>query len=172
MEGSVFYQYRRQAVRRVVTVGFAGAAALGLGPAGAGVVAASNLPAPVPGVGGYQSLSGSTTPPAESDCNSVGRRCFTPTSMQASYNLPPLYAAGDEGQGMTIAIIDSFGNPNMASDLGNFNTQMGLQHMCGEPGQACGPGVPTFQHVFWDGKTEVKTPPPGSQGTGLQARTA
>ena len=81
----MFYQYRRQAVRRVVTIGFAGAAALGLGPAGAGVVAASNLPAPVPVVADYQYLSGSTTPPAESDCNSVGRRCFTPTSMQAAY---------------------------------------------------------------------------------------
>src|SRR5215471_3473657 len=170
MEGSVFYQYRRQAVRRVVTIGIAGAAALGLGPAGAGVVAASNLPAPVPVVADYQYLSASTTPPAESDCNSVGRRCFTPTSMQASYNLPPLYAAGDEGQGKTIAIIDSFGNPNMASDLGNFNTQMGLPHMCGEPGVTCSAGMPTFQHVYWNGKTQVKAPPPNSKGAGTQVR--
>src|SRR5215831_10283116 len=170
MEGSVFYQYRRQAVRRVVTIGFAGAAALGLGPAGVGVVAASNLPAPIPAVADYQFLSGSTTPPAESDCFSVGRRCFTPTSMQASYNLPPLYAAGDEGQGMTIAIIDSFGNPNMASDLGNFNTQMGLPHMCGEPGVTCSAGMPTFQHVYWNGKTQVKSPPPNSKGAGTQVR--
>jgi subtilase family serine protease len=91
--------------------------------------------------------------------------------MENSYNLLPLYAAGNEGQGMTIAIIDSFGNPNMASDLANFDTQMGLPHMCGEPGQACGAGIPTFQHVFWNGNTEVKTPPAGSHGTGLQART-
>jgi len=170
MEGSVFFQYRRQAVRRVVTIGFAGAAALGLGPAGAGVVAASNLPAPIPVVSDYQYLSGSTIQPAESDCFSVGRRCFTPASMQASYNLPPLYAANDQGQGMTIAIIDSFGNPNMASDLGNFDTQMGLQHMCGEPGVTCSAGMPTFQHVFWNGKTQVKAPPPGSNGTGSQTR--
>src|SRR5690349_18913799 len=107
MEYSVFDQYRRQAVRRAVTIGFAGAAAVGLGPAGTGVVAASNLPAPIPAVADYQFLSGSTTQPAESDCFSVGRRCFTPASMQASYNLPPVYAANDEGQGMTIAIIDS-----------------------------------------------------------------
>src|SRR5215469_10032397 len=89
-----------------------------------------------------------------------------------SYNLPTLYAAGDEGQGVTIAIIDSFGNPNMASDLANFDTQMGLQHMCGEPGQACGPGIPTFQHVYWNGKTEVKSPPANSNGTGSQDRNA
>jgi subtilase family serine protease len=91
--------------------------------------------------------------------------------MQNSYNLPPLYAAGDEGQGMTIAIIDSFGNPNMASDLANFDTQFGLPHMCGEPSQACGSGVPTFTHVFWNGKTQVKSPPP-NMGTGLQNRDA
>jgi subtilase family serine protease len=33
---------------------------------------------------------------------------------------------------VTIAIIDSFGNPNMASDLADFNSQMYLQHMRGE----------------------------------------
>jgi subtilase family serine protease len=92
--------------------------------------------------------------------------------MEHSYNLPPLYAAGDAGQGVTIAIIDSFGNPNMASDLANFDTQMGLQHMCGEPGQACGPGIPTFQHVYWNGKTEVKSPPPNSHSPGSQDRNA
>jgi subtilase family serine protease len=60
----------------------------------------------------------------------------------------------------------------MASDLANFDTQMGLPHMCGEPGQACGAGTPTFQHVFWNGKTEVKAPPPNSQDPGLQARNS
>lgn len=90
--------------------------------------------------------------------------------MQNSYNLPPLYAAGNAGQGVTIAIIDSFGNPNMASDLANFDTQMGLPHMCGEPGAACGGGAPTFTHVYWNGQTQVKSPPPNSNGTGLQER--
>ena len=166
----MFHQYRHRAVRQAVTVTFVGAAALGLGPAGAGIVAAGSLPAPIPAVSDFQFLSGSTTQPAETDCFSVGRRCFTPTSMQASYNLPPLYTAGNNGSGMTIAIIDSFGNPNMASDLGNFNTQMGLPHMCGEPGVTCTAGMPTFQHVYWNGKTQVKAPPPMSKGAGLQTR--
>jgi len=168
----VFHEHMRKTVRQVVTVSFAGAAALGLGPAaaGAGIAAAGSLPAPIPAVSDYQYLSASTTPPAETDCNSVGRRCFTPTSMQASYNLPPLYAANEAGQGVTIAIIDSFGNPNMASDLGNFNTQMNLPHMCGEPGVTCTAGMPTFQHVYWNGKTQVKAPPSGSNGAGSQTR--
>jgi subtilase family serine protease len=170
MEDSVFHQHMRQAAGRVVALTFAGAAALGLGPAGAGIAAAGNLPLPRPAVAEYQFLSGSTTPPSEADCFSVGRRCFTSASMQASYNLPPLYRAAHEGQGMTIAIIDSFGNPNMASDLGNFDTRMGLAHMCGEPGLACAPGMPTFQHVYWNGQTQVKAPPSGSNGAGIQAR--
>jgi subtilase family serine protease len=133
---------------------------------------ASTLPAPVPAFADYHLLTAGTTPPTEADCFAIGRRCFTPRSMQNSYNLPPLYAAGNQGQGATIAIIDSFGNPNMASDLANFDTQMGLPHMCGEPGQPCGAGIPTFRHVYWNGKTQVKSPPPKSKGTGQQDRNA
>jgi subtilase family serine protease len=149
-----------------------GAAVLAGAPASSAGRATSSLPAPVPAVSDYQLLTASTTPPTEAQCFAVGRRCFTATAMQNSYNLPPLYAQGNEGQGVTIAIIDSFGNPNMASDLANFDTQMGLPHMCGEPGQACGPGIPTFQHMYWNGTTQVKAPPPGSNGTGLQNRDA
>ncbi len=145
---------------------------LGVASAAAPELAAGGLPAPVPAVAEYQFLSAGLAPPAQSDCSSVGRRCFTSASMQNSYNLLPLYAAGNKGQGVTIAIIDSFGNPNMASDLANFDTQMGLPHMCGEPGQTCGPGTPTFQHVYWNGKTQVKAPPPKSKGTGQQDRNA
>jgi subtilase family serine protease len=149
-----------------------GAAVLAGGPAGSPALASGSLPVPVPTVSDYQLMSSQTTPPTEADCFAIGRRCFTASAMQNSYNLPPLYAMGDEGQGVTIAIIDSFGNPNMASDLANFDTQMGLQHMCGEPGAACGAGIPTFTHVYWNGKTQVKSPPPKSKGTGLQARDA
>jgi len=169
MEDSVSQVHLRGIARQVVTLAF-GAAVLGIGPAGSVALTAASLPSPVPTVGEYQYLTASTTPPTEANCFSVGRRCFTSTSMQNSYNLPPLYASGNEGQGMTIAIIDSFGNPNMASDLGNFDTQMGQQHMCGEPGVTCAPGMPTFEHVFWNGVTQVKAPPPGSNGTGQQTR--
>ena len=30
--------------------------------------------------------------------------------------------------------------------------------------------MPTFQHVFWNGVTQVKSPPPGSNGTSSQTR--
>jgi subtilase family serine protease len=145
---------------------------VGIGAAGSAAVTTGGLPVPIPTVAEYQFLSNGVTPPSQGDCGSVGRRCFTASSMQSSYNLGPLYAAGHSGQNVTIAIIDSFGNPNMASDLGNFNTQMGLPHMCGEPGAACGAGIPTFQHVYWNGKTQVMAPPPKSNGTGQQDRNA
>jgi subtilase family serine protease len=51
-----------------------------------------------------------------------------------------------------------------------FNTQMGTAHMCGEPGVTCSSGMPTFQHVYWNGKTIVKEAPPNSNGTGQQTR--
>jgi subtilase family serine protease len=146
------------------------AAMLAGGPATAGGAAAASLPVPIPAVSDFQLMTGSVTPPAETDCFSVGRRCFTPGPMRTSYNLDPLYAAGDSGQGVTIAIIDSFGNPNMASDLANFNSQMGTQQMCGEPGVTCTSGMPTFQHLYWNGKTMVKAPPAKSKGTGIQTR--
>jgi subtilase family serine protease len=161
----------RRFVRAVAVLVVVGAAGLGSASAHTGKPASRGLLNPVPAITDYQLMTADITPPTESDCFAIGRRCFTPTSMQNSYNLPPLYAAGDEGQGVTIAIIDSFGNPNMASDLANFNTQMGLPHMCGEPGQACGSGIPTFTHVYWNGKTQVKSPPPNTQGTGLQDRS-
>jgi subtilase family serine protease len=161
-------QFRLPA-RPAAAVLICGAAALTGGPAGSAAVAAS-VPEPVPAVAEYSFETASLTPPAESHCIAEGRRCFTAAAMEASFNLPPLYALNDKGQGVTIAIIDSFGNPNMASDLANFDTQMGLPNMCGEPGAACGADIPTFTHVYWNGKTEVKTPPSNARDPGLQTR--
>src|SRR5215831_15108583 len=58
-----------------------------------------------PAVAEWQFLGSGTTPPTEADCFAVGRRCFTPSAMESAYNLLPLYAAGNEGQGITIAVI-------------------------------------------------------------------
>lgn len=169
----MFRLQQRLAARPVATLALCGGIALMGAPAGSTALAAtSSLPVPVPAVSDYQLLTSSTTPPTEADCFALGRRCFTAAAMEASYNLGPLYTMKDDGRGVTIAIIDSFGNPNMASDLANFDAQMNLPHMCGEPGQACGAGTPTFQHLFWNGKTEVKTKPPGAHDPGLQDRTA
>jgi subtilase family serine protease len=85
----------------------------------------------LPAVAEWQLISSDTTPPSESDCFAGGIRCFTPTAMRAAYNYPPLFTAGYDGKGITIAIIDSFGSPTIASDLHVFDTAFGLQPMCG-----------------------------------------
>src|SRR5215467_6226602 len=98
-----------------------------------------------------QQVASGVTPPTESACFAVNRRCFTPSSMQASYNLGPLYAAGKDGHGFTIGIVDSYGSDTMAHDLNVFDTQMGLPHMCGEVDAngpiPCTSGMPTFSTV-------------------------
>jgi subtilase family serine protease len=120
-----------------------------------------------PAVAESQFLTSSITPPTESACFAIGRRCFTPSAMENSYNLLPLYAAGNEGQGKTIAVIDSFGSATIASDLSNFNTQFGLPHLCGEPGAACGPGIPTFTILQVQGSPPPNPQPPNN-GTGQE----
>jgi subtilase family serine protease len=126
------------------------------------------LPLPQPLYSDALLITSSTTPPSEADCFAIGRRCFTATAMQNSYNLAPLYAAGNQGQGVTIAIIDSYGSDTIAYDLSVYNTQMGLPHMCGEPGAACGAGIPNFTQLTLQGSPATIALPPKSKGTGLQ----
>ena len=160
----------RFVVRSAALVAVLGAASLAIASAGAQRTGAHRSPTVKPTVTDAQLVSTDLAPPTEAQCFARGRRCFTASAMQSSYNLGPLYAAGANGRGVTIAIIDSFGNADMAADLANFDTQMGLPHMCGEANYTCQPGDPTFTHVSWNGNTEVKSPPPNSNGTGLQER--
>ncbi|MEP6697273.1 MAG: S53 family peptidase [Pseudonocardiales bacterium] len=127
------------------------------------------MPAPRPAVSEFTHLTSSTTPPSEADCYSAGRRCFTPQSLRASYGVDRLIAAGKDGSGVTIAIVDSFGYPTVASDLKVYSQQFGLPMMCGFPGVTCTAGMPTFSELKI-GNTQVKAPPPGSKGTGQEAR--
>jgi len=134
------------------------------GPATAGVFH--------PTVSDYVQVSASTTPPTQAQCASVGRRCFSPQSIRAAYNLQPLYSAGFDGRGQTIAIVDSYGSDTMSHDLHVFNTAFGLQPMCGEEGVVCTPGMPSFDELHVQGSPATKAPPPTSKGTGQEDRSA
>src|SRR5690348_12460361 len=68
------------------------------------------LPLPQPMFSDAQLISANATPPSEAQCFSAGRRCFSAAAIESSYNLVPLYQAGLQGQGVTIAIIDSYGS--------------------------------------------------------------
>lgn len=125
-----------------------------------------------PTVAEYQLITTSATPPTEAQCLSVGRTCFTPQAIQAAYNLGPLYAAGQNGKGQTIAIVDAYGSDTMAHDLHVFNQAFGLQPMCGEEGVTCAAGMPTFSVLHLQGSPATKAPPPTSKGTGQEDKSA
>jgi subtilase family serine protease len=119
-----------------------------------------------------QLISASQTPPTEAQCESVGRTCFTPQAIQAAYNLGPLYTRGLNGKGMTIALVDSYGNDNMAHDLHVFNTAFGLQAMCGEESVTCSAGMPTFSQLSLQGSPATKAPPATANNPGLEDKAA
>ncbi|WP_426513414.1 S53 family peptidase [Dactylosporangium sp. McL0621] len=125
-----------------------------------------------PAVSEYVQISASQTPPTQAQCASAGRRCFSPQAIRAAYNLQPLYAAGFDGRGQTIAVVDSYGSDTMSHDLHVFDTAFGLQPMCGEEGVVCAPGMPTFDVLHVQGSPATKAPPPASKGTGQEDRSA
>jgi subtilase family serine protease len=134
--------------------------------------ASAALPLPHPTVSDFQQISASETPPTEAQCFSAGRRCFTPDSLRAAYNLQPLYDASLDGTGVTIAVIDSYGSDTMAHDLHVYNQAFGLPSMCGEEGVTCKTGMPTFSQLHVQGSPATKAPPPTSKGTGQEDKSA
>jgi subtilase family serine protease len=130
-----------------------------------------------PTISDWQYLGNSTTPPSQAACNAVGRRCFDPLAMANSYNYQSLHAAGNEGQGKTIAIVDSFGASSIRQDLGEFNDAFRLPHLCGDSGPSdpshnCPSSVsPRFDIVCFQG-CPAPVPPPPSNSTYLEARNA
>jgi len=51
---------------------------------------------------------------------------YQPSDIQTAYNLTPLYQAGLDGTGTTIAIVDAFGSTTIARDARTFAAAMGL----------------------------------------------
>src|SRR6059036_1566174 len=119
-------------------------------------------------------VSAGATPPSQAACVAVNRRCFNPAAMANSYDYAVLHAAGNKGQGKTIAVVDSFGASTIRSDLVVFNTAFGLPHLCGETGPSdpsanCASSVsPRFDIVCVQG-CPAPNPPPANNGTGLEA---
>jgi len=125
---------------------------------------------PQPAVSDYTLVGSALAPPREAFCFSIHRRCWAPGPFQNAYNLTPLYAANHQGQGITIAVVDSFGSPTIRADLNNFNTQFGLQHMCGEANHACAAGDPTFNILCVQACTDAKSQPSTANDPGQEAR--
>src|SRR4051794_40489916 len=132
----------------------------------------AHVATPHPTVAEWSQINSSETPPTEAQCMSVGRRCFTPQSTRAAYNLSPLYAAGYTGAGRTIAIVDSYGSDTIRHDLHVYNQAFGLPGMCGEEGVTCAAGMPKFRTLTLQGSPATKAPPSASNGTGQEDKSA
>jgi subtilase family serine protease len=67
-------------------------------------------------------------PPLVPNCvfRTDGKQCYGPRQMRAAYGISPLLRSGVQGQGVTIAIIVSFGSPTIRADLHAFDTAFGL----------------------------------------------
>ena len=52
--------------------------------------------------------------------------CYAPSQIQHAYDMEPLFTAGLDGTGRTIAIVDSYGSPTIKHDLKVFDKAFGL----------------------------------------------
>src|SRR5450759_597393 len=145
-------------------------AAAALGFSSPATVVGAALPLPTPSVAEHQFISSSTTPPTEAACNAVHVRCFTPQGFWGAYNLGPLFDAGLDGHGITVAIVDSYGSDTIAHDLHVFNNAFGLPHMCGEEAVTCTAGMPTFKTLAIQGSPATVQQP--GKGTGQENKAA
>jgi hypothetical protein len=74
-------------------------------------------------IDGIQGLDNYTSAiPAESPCSGP----YCPQGIQVGYSLSSLYASGDNGAGVTVAIADEPGDPNMQSAINTYDSQYGL----------------------------------------------
>src|SRR5579864_4103350 len=78
--------------------------------------------------------AGATAPTPTSTCLATrGIHCYSPAQLVKAYNLAPLHAAGIDGRGETIAIVDSFGSPTIRQDLHTFDQEFGVANSDGVP---------------------------------------
>jgi subtilase family serine protease len=65
-------------------------------------------------------------PPSTRQCERAhGIACYGPGQLRSAYQLPPLYAKGVTGKGVTIMIVDPFGSPTIRADLATFDRHFG-----------------------------------------------
>jgi len=138
------------AIGLIATLG-AAAAAVSASPLASAAAAAGRF---IPLSAGHIVFTntGLSGPPTTAECESgkvitgVDLACYRPFQIRDAFDLYPLYSKGNEGQGETIVIVDSFGSPTVRSDLATFDAAFGL------------PAPPSFKVI-----QPVGTVPPCSQ---------
>ena len=143
----------------------AGFCALAIGGVGAAmpVVASSATPAATvliaPDIVRVDSGAVTGNPPTTADCeHRYHIACYSPGQIRQAYGIPTLITNGVTGAGQTIVIVDSFGSPTIAHDLGVFDTTYHLPPATLtiiHPAGKVPPYQPTSNREGWAGETSL-----------------
>lgn len=108
-------------VRTVLVVGAAAAVVTGVvSPAHPAVASPAASPA-------ASRTAPVQAPPTPAQCRDrTGSTCYGPRQLLAAYGVTDLQAAGIDGRGRTICVLDSFGSPTVHQDLHEFSRAYGL----------------------------------------------
>src|SRR2546422_1477930 len=171
----MFRSVVRSAVRKIAPLAMAATALATPLASSPTVNTAATLPIPHPLIGEALFLQADAPPPTQAACNSVSRRCFKPAAMANSYNYAVLHALGHQGQGKTIAVVDSFGSSTIRQDLAVFNNAFGLPHLCREagpndPSGNCRTSAQPRLDIIQVQGGPAPVPPPPSKRRGMEAR--
>jgi subtilase family serine protease len=89
---------------------------------GAGASAASALPDVGIEPAMISALASPGAPLSTAQClEQFSVACYEPAQIQRAYDLSRLFRRGVDGHGQTIAVVDAFGSPTIASDLATFD---------------------------------------------------
>ncbi|MGH9055979.1 MAG: S53 family peptidase [Acidimicrobiales bacterium] len=133
------------------------------GAPGAGNVATASRPEVAVHPAALDQLAVAAEPYSTAECL-LGLKvaCYTPSQLQQAYAEGPLFQNGIDGRGQTIAIVDAFGSPTLASDLGTFDSAFGLPDPSLQviapdgPIPALSPQDPNYQTMIaWAGETTL-----------------
>jgi len=103
------------------------------------VTSPSDVPTAAPLSASYSSRSFMPMYVPNSNPECCNFKPFSPSLMQSFYNSTTLLSDGITGKGVTIAIVDAFGDPNIQSELHTFDQTFGL------------PDPPSFHVMCIDG---------------------
>jgi subtilase family serine protease len=99
--------------------------------------------------------------PTTAECEAeFGFACYQPSQIERAYDLPRLWAQGNEGQGQTIVIVDSYGSPTIQQDLRHFDAAFHLPNPPSmqviQPAGAVPPFEPASEEMSgWAGETSI-----------------
>ncbi len=105
----------------------AGSCALALSGLGAAVPVSTGAAPPAtvliaPDIVRVDSPAAAGRPPTTAECEQQFHlACYSPEQVEQAYGIPKLFARGITGRGQTVVIVDSFGSPRIAHDLGVFD---------------------------------------------------